>query len=683
MSSTARLYKKCGGSIQAYSNHFDGTSLSLENLILVLMFPHRHCIVKPNVVSNINEQPSTVECTSHLYICSLASPMDHHGGGISSTDSCHPGGHNNNYDGPIILQFDTSTRAEMSITLVETDTLDTIKERLQKMLCWNNHELRNEFVVTRRDVERQDQQYIENDSIYSSKTLTYCVLQKRRPRSLGDVKGVVFSLSPIRRRDELSSVVPTILPPIPLLSISFEQIQGRNFSQNDVDILLKQCIKRLMVGRIIVFPLSGCKNDTMRMRDEADFDCFPIGDCTVTVRVPKVSSNYETFVYKVSEALPLLQKSRGSAYSSNYVPNIFIIQPSTRITLMDSKVMEKEVMKPCQKSCSQPSTKVSLSTEELLLRGIHGVRYCSILSSKSYLYHDGGYALDVPRAFLLSGPPGVGKTYAVRLAVEAANAQHDHENETRLISLRGSEILSVGVNEAEAAVELKNKFQGALHFLHKKPERVVVIFMDECDALFSSEVVGATLASLLDNMYSFSGLKCRQSSNIQKFILGWKRMVIIAATNRIDAIPAFLRRPGRFDREMCISPPGYEQRFKILKSLLNHVDQSSSLDVIPEHDLQAVAELCVGYVAADLSSLVRKSEFLSIKDGHSHVTFSCLKRAMRDVGASSLRDSVISSPPATRWDDIAGDAGGAKVGKENVVPKLSINILFQYLKVSY
>jgi SpoVK/Ycf46/Vps4 family AAA+-type ATPase len=119
-------------------------------------------------------------------------------------------------------------------------------------------------------------------------------------------------------------------------------------------------------------------------------------------------------------------------------------------------------------------------------------------------------------------------------------------------------------------------------------------------------------------------------------------------------------------------------------------------------NLHTVAEACVGYVAADLSALVRRATMLRIEEtlhimrGGSegggdcsttttfttttsdssnidssatcslllspnyNITTNNLLSAMDDVGASCLRDATITAPPATRWEDIGGDAGGAK-----------------------
>ena len=41
-------------------------------------------------------------------------------------------------------------------------------------------------------------------------------------------------------------------------------------------------------------------------------------------------------------------------------------------------------------------------------------------------------------------------------------------------------------------------------------------------------------------------------------------MIVIGATNRIDAIDPALRRPGRFDRELMFALPNKQARRRIL-----------------------------------------------------------------------------------------------------------------------
>lgn len=197
-----------------------------------------------------------------------------------------------------------------------------------------------------------------------------------------------------------------------------------------------------------------------------------------------------------------------------------------------------------------------------------------------------------------------------------------------------------------------------------------------------------------DELLLFGGEVCEDANAL-------KRIIVVAGTNRIDAIPEGLRRPGRFDRELCIGPPNREARFTILKSLIEQYETTpdrgrrtkngtTGLVVLPKIEntdgdeskdpngnssgsmmlrlggkeqggLSSIADACVGYVPADLAALVRKAAYYGIQDGSSRITIELLRQAMKDVGASALRESAISAPPLTRWDDIAGDVGGAKV----------------------
>jgi len=280
--------------------------------------------------------------------------------------------------------------------------------------------------------------------------------------------------------------------------------------------------------------------------------------------------------------------------------------------------------------------------------------------------------------------PGVGKTFSVKRAISIANSWSSNPTTTQagndavhLISLRGSELLASdsGGNYATAARELERQFQSASKLCSgtgknasNEGVKAVVVFLDECDALVSSSIVAAMLAAILDKMEGV--IHSDEGSN------GWERVLLIAATNRIDAIPGFLRRPGRLEKEVVVSPPKVDERFALLKSMLGSSGSMAahSTDYSFESGLQRVAEACLGYVAADLSALVRRAAILSIeKQFHDQtsstplglrdrpiITPKDLFSAMDDVGASCLRDASLSAPPKTNWDDIAGDAGGAK-----------------------
>ena len=222
-----------------------------------------------------------------------------------------------------------------------------------------------------------------------------------------------------------------------------------------------------------------------------------------------------------------------------------------------------------------------------------------------------------------------------------------------------------GLSQTELENELYNRYQNELEYQEwLQTEEFVEYVNGEIDSTkprySESDIIGATLGSLLDKV---SNLTPKDIQNQESS--GWKRLVIIAATNRIDAIPSYLRRPGRFDREICVSSPTAQARYKILKSILSEIGAFIANEEEKQQDLMHIADLTVGYVAADLSSLVRRALLLSIsagQSGQSHViSTKHLQQAMQDVGASALRDTSASAPPATTWDDIAGDAGGAKV----------------------
>jgi AAA+ superfamily predicted ATPase len=491
--------------------------------------------------------------------------------------------------------------------------------------CGETVEIIESYKITSKSINVDLKKRIEKR--YGNKDgFEYFTITNLKPNNLScNIHGYVHRLSQV---------------PIPLLSISFRR-KYDNVDQKSpkMNPLLQQCLKRLLVGNIVI-----CNPHSEKAKS------------SVSISMPSIWSMNERLDYTVVNATPNLRKNMTKEGKRSF---IYQILPSTRIILEneceDFKI--KDVV-------------VKVPEDNLVLNIIQAVRQCSNLnfngSNQTYLN------VDVPRAFFLSGPAGVGKTYQVKTAVDILNSQAETES-IKLISLRGSELLSIGLNEAEAAIQLKYIFDNAFKFAQKDHNYISLIFMDECDALLSSDIIGATLGSLLDKLSSIAMTHPEHS--------GWKRIIVIAATNRIDTIPGYLRRPGRFDREICVPPPSAQVRYKILRSILSEVGvfitgeeeekQQENNTFLLKDNLMNIADLTVGYVAADLSSLVRRALMLSISTKQNEqpnmISFEHLIQAMQDVGASALRDSSASTPPATTWDDIAGDAGGAKVSAHNLV----------------
>ncbi len=167
--------------------------------------------------------------------------------------------------------------------------------------------------------------------------------------------------------------------------------------------------------------------------------------------------------------------------------------------------------------------------------------------------------IEPPKGVLLYGPPGTGKTL---LAKAVAN-----ETDAHFIALNGPEIMSKFVGEAEE--RLRQIFKEA------QDNAPAIIFIDEIDAIAPKreETVGeverrvvAQLLALMD------GLQSRG------------QVVVIAATNRPNALDPALRRPGRFDREIEIGVPDRNGRKEILQI------HTRNMPIEPDYNKKLVIE---------------------------------------------------------------------------------------------
>ncbi|KAL4586753.1 hypothetical protein LXL04_011397 [Taraxacum kok-saghyz] len=242
-----------------------------------------------------------------------------------------------------------------------------------------------------------------------------------------------------------------------------------------------------------------------------------------------------------------------------------------------------------------------------------------------------------PRGLLLYGPPGTGKTSLVRAVV--------HECDAHLIVLSPHSVHRSHAGESEKI--LRDAFaEASSHIKLGKPS---VIFIDEIDAICPRRDsrrqqdirIASQLIMLMDSSAtSASGTK----------------VVVVASTNRVDALDPALRRSGRFDAEIEVTTPSEQERLQILRLYTKKVP----LD--PSVKLETIAALCNGYVGADLEALCREATMCALKrssNGITEATNVC-NLSMDDwitartiVGPSITRGVTVEIPKVS-WDDIGG-----------------------------
>ena len=247
--------------------------------------------------------------------------------------------------------------------------------------------------------------------------------------------------------------------------------------------------------------------------------------------------------------------------------------------------------------------------------------------------------IEAPKGVLLFGPPGTGKTL---LAKAVASESNSH-----FISISGPEIMSKFYGESEA--RLREIFKEARE---KAPS---IIFIDEIDSIAPKreEVTGEVERRVVSQLLSLmDGLEARG------------KVIVIAATNRPNAIDPALRRPGRFDREIEIKVPDKRGRLEILQI------HARNMPLDTDVDQDKIAGVTHGFVGADLEYLCKEAAMkclrrllpeLNLEDEKVPpetleklvINMNDFDYATREITPSAMRE-VYVEPPDVKWDDIGG-----------------------------
>jgi len=241
-----------------------------------------------------------------------------------------------------------------------------------------------------------------------------------------------------------------------------------------------------------------------------------------------------------------------------------------------------------------------------------------------------------PRGLLLHGPPGVGKTEAIR-AVAA-------ESGARLRVVSSGDVFGAYAGESEK--RLRDAFDEAQTDAKNGIPTVIVI--DELDAMCPTRRAGNAhetriVAQLLTLMDGANG----DDEAV---------VPVIATTSRPNAIDPALRRPGRFDNEIEMSLPNARERAEILAL------HAKSIPLASDIDFMSVADGIKGYSGADIAALCREAAMCAIQrtrgtqneeNATMEVTFADFQAAQNRVRASVVRGIALDLPPIS-WDDIGG-----------------------------
>ncbi len=217
----------------------------------------------------------------------------------------------------------------------------------------------------------------------------------------------------------------------------------------------------------------------------------------------------------------------------------------------------------------------------------------------------------VPRGILLHGPPGTGKTMLAKAVAHESNATFFAQSASSFVEM----FAGLG------AARIRRLFRQA------RKESPAIIFIDELDA------VGATRGK------DISGEKDQTLNQLLVELDGFSardQIVVIAASNMLDRLDPALLRPGRFDRQIFVSPPDLKGRRAILDVHTRNKPLAENVD------LDLVARQTSGLTGADLANLCNEAAIFAGRQHRSELFTPDFQSALERVIAGVQSRRVIT-----------------------------------------
>src|SRR5215210_4471285 len=217
----------------------------------------------------------------------------------------------------------------------------------------------------------------------------------------------------------------------------------------------------------------------------------------------------------------------------------------------------------------------------------------------------------VPKGILLHGPPGTGKTLLAKAVAHESNATFFAQSAASFVEM------FVGLG----AARIRRLFRQA------RKSAPAIVFIDELDA------VGATRGK------DISGEKDQTLNQLLVELDGFAdldEIVVIAASNMLEQLDPALLRPGRFDRQILVTPPDLKGRREILDV------HTASKPLAEDVDLDVVARQTSGLSGADLANICNEAAIFAGRNRREYIRTKDFQAALERVIAGMQSRRVIT-----------------------------------------